>query len=201
MSARAALSPRSSPLLLVALLLPLLSFPAFAQLSNKRLSLCSSEGWYQIAHILYSKVLKGAGGSASSLPEGGRRRREFNRKILRGKPIRCRVISGRPALLGWRGRPRPSRTAPLGMTKTPTLQVSADMLVSQSRARSPPVGYGKSPSLSLSLLLTTIEQVQGLHEEARARSGRPRDTGGKRGAGEAGIEKAGAAQQPGQTQS
>ena len=38
MSARAALSPRSSPSLLVALLLLLLSFPAFAQLSNKRLS-------------------------------------------------------------------------------------------------------------------------------------------------------------------
>jgi len=38
MSALAALSPRSSPSLLVALLLPLLSFPAFAQLSNKRLS-------------------------------------------------------------------------------------------------------------------------------------------------------------------
>ena len=57
-----------------------------------------------------------------------RRRREFNRKILRGKPTRCRVIPGRPALLGWRGRPRPSRTAPLGMTKTPTLRVSADLL-------------------------------------------------------------------------
>jgi len=39
MSARAELSPRSSPSLLVALFLPLLSFPAFAQLSNKRLSL------------------------------------------------------------------------------------------------------------------------------------------------------------------
>ena len=39
MSARAALSPRSSPSLLVALFLPLLSFPAFAQLSNKRLCL------------------------------------------------------------------------------------------------------------------------------------------------------------------
>ena len=37
-SARPALSPRSSPSLLVALFLPLLSFPAFAQLSNKRLS-------------------------------------------------------------------------------------------------------------------------------------------------------------------
>ena len=47
------------------------------------------------------------------------------------------MIPGRPALLGWRGRPRPSRTAPLGMTKTPTLRVSADMLVSQSRALSP----------------------------------------------------------------
>jgi len=35
------------------------------------------------------------------------------------------------------GAPRPSRTAPLGMTKTPTLQVSADMLVSQSRALPP----------------------------------------------------------------
>jgi len=34
-----ALSSRSSPSLLVALLLPLLSFPAFAKLSNKRLSL------------------------------------------------------------------------------------------------------------------------------------------------------------------
>jgi hypothetical protein len=42
MSARAALSPRSSPSLLVALFLPLLSFPAFAQLSNKRLSLSLS---------------------------------------------------------------------------------------------------------------------------------------------------------------
>ena len=42
MSARAALSPRSSPSLLVALFLPLgflLSFPAFAQLRSKRLSL------------------------------------------------------------------------------------------------------------------------------------------------------------------
>jgi hypothetical protein len=46
-----------------------------------------------------------------------------------GKPTRCRVIPGRPALLGG-GGPRPSRTAPLGMTKTPTLRVSADMLVS-----------------------------------------------------------------------
>jgi hypothetical protein len=58
-----------------------------------------------------------------------RRRREFNRKILRGKPTRCRVIPGRPALLGWRGGGRPSKTAPLGMTKTPTLRVSAGMLV------------------------------------------------------------------------
>ena len=39
MSARAALSSRSSPSLLVASLLSLLSFPAFAQLSNKRLFL------------------------------------------------------------------------------------------------------------------------------------------------------------------
>jgi len=39
MSARAALSSRSSPSLLVAFLLSLLSFWAFAQLSNKRLSL------------------------------------------------------------------------------------------------------------------------------------------------------------------
>jgi len=42
MSARAALSSRSSPSLLVASLLSLLSFPAFAQLSNKRLSLTHS---------------------------------------------------------------------------------------------------------------------------------------------------------------
>jgi len=39
MSARAALPSRSSPSLLVALLLPSLSFPAFAQLSNEHLSL------------------------------------------------------------------------------------------------------------------------------------------------------------------
>jgi len=38
------------------------------------------------------------------------------------------VIPGRPALLVWRGDSRPSRTAPLGMTKTPTLRVSADLL-------------------------------------------------------------------------
>jgi hypothetical protein len=38
------------------------------------------------------------------------------------------VIPGRPALLGWMGEPLPSRTAPLGMTKTPTLRVSADFL-------------------------------------------------------------------------
>jgi len=44
MSARAALSPRSSPSLLVALFLPLLSFPAFAQLGNKRLSLSPRKG-------------------------------------------------------------------------------------------------------------------------------------------------------------
>jgi len=42
----------------------------------------------------------------------GRRRwwwwwREFNRKILRGKPTRCRVIPGRPALLAWWGGPAP----------------------------------------------------------------------------------------------
>jgi hypothetical protein len=67
-----------------------------------------------------------------------RRRRAFNQKILRGKPTRCRVIPGWPALLGWRPPPRPSRTAPPGMTKTLTLRVSADMLVSQSRATPPP---------------------------------------------------------------
>jgi len=44
-------------------------------------------------------------------------------KILRGKPTRCRVIPGRPALLVWRGNTRPSRTAPLGMTTTPTLLI------------------------------------------------------------------------------
>jgi len=38
------------------------------------------------------------------------------------------VIPGRPSLLVWMGDPRPSRTAPLGMTKTPTLLVSADLL-------------------------------------------------------------------------
>jgi hypothetical protein len=42
MSARAALSSRSSPSLLVASLLPSLFLPAFAQLSNKRVSLLQS---------------------------------------------------------------------------------------------------------------------------------------------------------------
>jgi hypothetical protein len=46
--------------------------------------------------------------------------------------------------LGLEGGGCPSRTAPLGMTKTPTLRVSADMLVSQSRAP-PPTG----PSLGV----------------------------------------------------
>ena len=32
------------------------------------------------------------------------------------------MIPGRPTPLGWRGDPRPSGTAPLGMTKTPTLR-------------------------------------------------------------------------------
>ena len=50
-------------------------------------------------------------------------------KILRGKPTRLRVIPGRPALLGWRGEPRPQELAPLGMTQTPALRVSADLLV------------------------------------------------------------------------
>jgi len=52
------------------------------------------------------------------------------------------VIPGRPALLGWRGGGRSSRTAPLGMTKTPTLRVSADMLVSQSLASPPGPSLG-----------------------------------------------------------
>jgi len=49
---------------------------------------------------------------------------------LRGKPTCCHshVIPGRPALLGWGGGPRPSRTAPLGMTKTLTHRGSADLL-------------------------------------------------------------------------
>jgi len=52
--------------------------------------------------------------------------------------------------------PRPSRTAPLGMTKTPTLPVSADLLVSQSRA--PPSG----PSLGSSLFSTRFTIFFGL---------------------------------------
>jgi len=38
------------------------------------------------------------------------------------------VIPGRAALLGWRRGGCPARTVPLGMTKTPTLWVSADLL-------------------------------------------------------------------------
>jgi len=48
------MAPRSSPSLLVALFLPLLSFPAFAQLSNKRL--CLSR-WRTFRTQRYSKVL------------------------------------------------------------------------------------------------------------------------------------------------
>ena len=39
--------------------------------------------------------------------------------------------------MGWRGDPRPSGTAPLGMTKTPTLRVSTDLLDPRSRAPPP----------------------------------------------------------------
>jgi len=52
MSARAALSSRSSPLLLVALLLPSLSFPAFAQVSNKRLP--PTPPWRMTARVVLS---------------------------------------------------------------------------------------------------------------------------------------------------
>ena len=56
MSARPALSPRSSHSLLVALFLPLLSFPAFAQLSNKRLSLDNTLSLSHAASLLKSAV-------------------------------------------------------------------------------------------------------------------------------------------------
>jgi len=38
---------------------------------------------------------------------GGERGERFSSKILRGKPTRCRVIPGRPALLGGGGGPVP----------------------------------------------------------------------------------------------
>jgi hypothetical protein len=50
----------------------------------------------------------------------GRRRREFNRKILGGKPTRCRVIPGRPALLGGGGGAVPQECASSGAVRTGT---------------------------------------------------------------------------------
>jgi len=57
MSARAALSSRSSPSLLVALLLSALSFLAFAQLSNKRLSLHKKPSSLSLSLSLIQKLL------------------------------------------------------------------------------------------------------------------------------------------------
>jgi len=48
------------------------------------------------------------------------------------------MIPGRPALLGWRGRPRPSRTAPLGILR-PLLSRSLLICSSLKAAPSPPV--------------------------------------------------------------
>ena len=81
-----------------------------------------------------------------------RRIRAFNQgsQEERGKPTRCRVAPDKPAPLGWRGGPRPARPAPLGMTETPTLRGSADLLDLNAAiplGRSPPVGYGESPSM------------------------------------------------------
>jgi len=80
--------------------------------------------------------------------ERRRRRREFNPKILRGKPTRCRVIPGRPALLAWRGRPSPSRTAPLGMTKTPTRDACVSCTQSVTRRRKEEDPARQTPRLS-----------------------------------------------------
>jgi len=57
MSARAALSSRSSPSLLVAFFLSSLSFPAFAQLSNKLLSLSTPIFFPAMAHKRASRTL------------------------------------------------------------------------------------------------------------------------------------------------
>ena len=53
------------------------------------------------------------------------------------------MIPGRSALLGWRRYPRPSRTALLGITKTPTLLVSSVLLDLQA---APPLS---GPSLGV----------------------------------------------------
>ena len=53
--------------------------------------------------------------------------------------------------LGLEGRPRPTRTAPLGMTKTPTLRGSADLLdlnAATPPGLSPPVGYGERGAIA-----------------------------------------------------
>merc|ERR1712127_940203 len=86
--------------------------------------------------------------------QSGREMREeesVSSRILRGKPTRCRAAPDRPAPLGWRGGPRPTRTAPLGMTKTPTLRDSADLLDLNAAippGRSPPVGYGERGAIA-----------------------------------------------------
>jgi hypothetical protein len=66
-------------------------------------------------------------------PESKCRFNQYNEtsKILRGKLTRCRVIqAGQRSWFGG-GSPAPREHAPLGMTKTPTLRVSADLLGSK----------------------------------------------------------------------
>ncbi len=53
---------------------------------------------------------------------GRREGAERSIKDLKRKACSLSRDTRQPALLGWRGDPRPSRTAPLGMTKTPTLR-------------------------------------------------------------------------------
>jgi len=68
MSARVALSSRSSPSLLVAFLLYSLSFSAFAQFSNKRLSL---GGTYAITMSVGSSLLRAPANGTSARNAAG----------------------------------------------------------------------------------------------------------------------------------
>jgi len=75
----------------------------------------------------YSPFATGGGGGESLIKDLKRQANSLSRDLKRQANSLSRD-PGRPALLVWRGDPRPSKTAPLGMTKTPTLRVSADLL-------------------------------------------------------------------------
>jgi len=102
MSARAALSLGSSPSLLVASLPSLLSFPAFAQLSNKRLSLPEAE------EPSASTSANGAGArfARSKLRSPARKAVDLVTRVV--SAVRGRQGSGKVERLSSRGQPEGS---------------------------------------------------------------------------------------------